>query len=52
MKLNFWQWVGVALLVVAAVVYFTWDKPRRDKKKAGTTTIAPVVLPVDALLRG
>jgi hypothetical protein len=35
MKLNFWQWVGVALLAVALVVYFTWDKPRRDRKKEG-----------------
>lgn len=46
MKLNFWQWIGVVLLGVALVVYFTWDKPRRDQKKAGQGTDAPVVQPV------
>ena len=42
MKLNFWQWVGVALLVVAAIVYITWDKPRRDEKRKQSTLMSPV----------
>jgi drug/metabolite transporter (DMT)-like permease len=30
MKLNFWQWVGVVLLVLGAILYFTRDD--KDKK--------------------
>jgi hypothetical protein len=40
MKLNFWQWIGVFLIVVALVVYFTWDKPRRERKKQGEAQVS------------
>ena len=49
MKLNFWQWLGVVLLLVAALVYFLWDRPRRQKRNAPATgTLAPLVVPVAA----
>ena len=46
MKLNFWQWVGVALIVVAIIVYFVWDRPQREEKKRqreseGATLVEP-----------
>lgn len=30
MKLNFWQWLGVALLIAGGIVYWL-DKKRGDK---------------------
>jgi heme/copper-type cytochrome/quinol oxidase subunit 2 len=45
MKLNFWQWVGVFLIVLALVVYFLWDKPRRERKKDGESQVS-VPVPV------
>ena len=47
MKLNFWQWVGVALIVVAIIVYFVWDRPRRLEKKEREGT-ARLTAPADA----
>lgn len=38
MKLNFWQWIGVLLLVVAVIVWFFWDRPRRERKRAAETS--------------
>lgn len=36
MKLNFWQWLGVVLLIIGVAVYM-WDK-RRDKSASPAPT--------------
>ena len=40
MKLNFWQWLGLILLVIG-LAWWTYDKTRPAK----TTDTAPVVQP-------
>ena len=40
MKLNFWQWLGVLLLIVGVAV-FIWDKNYRNKPATTTTTTTP-----------
>lgn len=38
MKLNFWQWLGVALLVVGGVVWMTKSKPTPAPSPAPATS--------------
>ena len=42
MKLNFWQWLGLILLVLGVAF---WIYERREKPRQGTDTTAPVVQP-------
>ena len=38
MKLNFWQWLGVMLLIVGVAVYI-WDKNRVKPAAPAPTTV-------------
>jgi hypothetical protein len=40
MKLNFWQWIGVALLIVA-VIYISWDKLKPKGTPSGQQSSQP-----------
>ena len=40
MKLNFWQWLGVVLLIVGVAVWIC-DKNYRNKPATMTTTTTP-----------
>jgi hypothetical protein len=42
MKLNFWQWLGVILLVLGVAF---WLYERRGPARSGNDTTAPVVQP-------
>jgi hypothetical protein len=42
MKLNFWQWLGVILLLLGVAF---WLYERRGTARQGNTTTAPVVQP-------
>lgn len=42
MKLNFWQWLGVLMLVAAAIVYVTSDKNDEKRKDLPATQPAAV----------
>lgn len=42
MKLNFWQWLGVAMLLVAGIIYVISDKSDEERKGAPATQPAAV----------
>lgn len=47
-KLNIWQWLGVVLLIVWAVLYFNRKSDEKEKAKQPTTpatTTQPAPLP-------
>ena len=39
MKLNFWQWLGVVLLVIAVVLWIVRQRNERKQAELGTPTI-------------
>ena len=39
MKLNFWQWLGVVLLVIAAILWFMRQRNEAKEKEFGTPQI-------------
>jgi hypothetical protein len=47
-KLNFWQWLGIVLLVVgiAWYAYTNWIKPNQTSPAAPTGPAAPTTTPV------
>jgi drug/metabolite transporter (DMT)-like permease len=45
MKLNFWQWLGVALLVVGVLVYL-FENTTPTANPPGATTPEPVNTPM------
>jgi len=42
MKLNFWQWLGIILLIVGGIGYFIF---REESKPAAPTTPPPATQP-------
>ena len=46
MKLNFWQWLGLILLVIGVAMYlYKKNRPAGSTNPAGNTQSAPVVQP-------
>ena len=49
MKLNFWQWLAVALLVIGLAWWFYDSKhPKGTGATAPTTTVVPATAPTTA----
>ena len=40
-KLNFWQWLGVVLLIIGIVWWIVREDPEKDKKKPNPNPAAP-----------
>lgn len=45
MKLNFWQWLGIVLLVLGAIGYMIYTKERQPAAPTGTGPTAPTEIP-------
>ena len=46
MKLNFWQWLGLILLVIGVAMYvYKNTRPASTSNSSGGTQTAPVVQP-------
>jgi hypothetical protein len=46
MKLNFWQWLGLLLLVIGVAMYlYKKSRPASSTNPSGGTQTAPVVQP-------
>jgi hypothetical protein len=41
-KLNFWQWLGVVLLIIGIVWWIVRDDPEKEKNKPRPNPAAPV----------
>ncbi|QOV87983.1 Sec-independent protein translocase family protein [Humisphaera borealis] len=44
-KLNIWQWLGVVLLIVWAVLYFNRKSDEKERAKQPATPGTPVTQP-------
>jgi hypothetical protein len=47
MKLNFWQWLGVALLAIGLILYVI-KKNQNAARPLGSDTVPPATLPAAA----
>jgi drug/metabolite transporter (DMT)-like permease len=43
MKLNFWQWLGVALLILGVIWYVMRERGERARTRSSLPTPAPAI---------